>query len=290
MFVKYDNIDDLVSSPEYTNCKSVANANCLGYTSHPFCALGGVSIADPRQFLSTLESTCSFPVRSIRAVFSFSDPTHQLSWATLNTSLVSNLNQYTGVPAGSTLFLPVGAPVATSADGSTFTQTVDILSGVTGKTPQGTQNFIIALIRDPTSAFHTGNVTKYLDSSGPVEFNSLYPELTVARSSPELTAAQKAGVVAGVLICIVALVGVYQCYAHYTMKDEDDDDDDEEETGDHSPGKPQAQGGGGGGGGMEDVPINNNKDQQQPRSAGLEREPEQQPDEAAANDAVVRWS
>jgi len=222
MFVEYDSVDAVVASADYTQCVSVANANCLGFTSHPFCAAGQkANSADPLSFLFELETTCSFPRRSVRGTYTFTSDV-AAGVGTLNADLVTDLQTVIGNEAN--LLEAFGSPVVAA---SGVTAQVDVFSGVATKTPEGVENLVTALLNDPTSDLHKGTVTKYLTG---VTFVQLYPELVAQEHSAQFTNAQKAGIVAGVLVVVALFLIVYQIYAYLATRagevaDDDDDDD-----------------------------------------------------------------
>jgi len=266
MFVTYASIDAVVASDLYQQCLSVANVNCLGYTAHPWCAVGGTSLAnqDVTSFLLNLQNACNFPLRAIRGTFVFA--AGSVDAATVNDQLVSDLQSLTGTTSAQHLFEANNNTVV----GTTVTAYVDIFSGVANKSPSSVANYISALLNNPNSDIHNGNVTKHLTS---VSFADNYP--FTANNEDNLTSGQKAGIVAGVLIFVVFVLIVYQIYAKISKRSgeeqSDTDDDDEDSAVIHQ--RNQAR------------YAAANKEAQQPQQHAVQSQPVQSQDEA-----IVAWS
>jgi len=221
-FLTYNSIDDIVQSELYSQCVSVANANCLGYTSHEWCSAGGTSLASTSvvSFLQNLQSACSFPYRAVTGTFVFT--AGSVSSSTVSALLLGDLQALTSSTPAQGLFDAYNVTV----DGTTVTVLVTIFSGVPNQDPDTVAALLTALQSDPTTAFYTGNVTKFIAS---MSFVDNYP--FVVTTTNTFTDGQIAGIVAGVLIFVVLTLVVYQLYAYYSKKagEESDSDEDQDE-------------------------------------------------------------
>jgi len=219
MFAEYSTPSALTASNEYSQCVSVANANCLGLQGHAWCAAGGTSqSSDPLEFLGNLQSACNFPYRAFHGIFVLPESS-VANMSTVGEVLIHDLITFTGVQT--TIENPVFILVNVTELAPNTVITLDLMTGG-NKSPGEIVGFLSSIFSN--SEWKRGNVTRFVTS---MSFSQNFPFSSDGGTT--LSAAQRGGIVAGVLIFIAFLLIVYQIYAHHSKRGEESDSDEDEE-------------------------------------------------------------